>query len=78
MHDQRMIDETFETGVKITTQHKYLPQVLELAAEFDQLLPATDLNRSLYHNLINDGKGDLSRSVLFQSIKIRGYLENDK
>lgn len=69
LHGQRMIDETFEPGGKVTTQHKDLSQALELAAEYDQPLPATDLNRSLYQNLINDGKGDLDHSALFLAYK---------
>ena len=69
LHGQRMIDEIFEPGGKITTQHKDLSQALELAAEYEQSLPATDLNRSLYSNLINDGKGDLDHSALFLAYK---------
>jgi len=69
LHGQRMIDESFQPGGKVTTQHKDLTQALELAAEYDQALPATDLNRSLYQNLINDGKGDLDHSALFLAYK---------
>jgi len=69
LHGQRMIDENFEPGGKVTTQHKDLIQALELAAEYDQLLPATELNRTLYKNLIEDGKGDLDHSALFLSYR---------
>ncbi|GAA0401080.1 2-hydroxy-3-oxopropionate reductase [Cocleimonas flava] len=77
LHGQRMIDETFKPGGKITTQHKDLTQALELAAEYDQSLPATKLNRSLYQNLINDGKGELDHSALFLAYKQSRLLQND-
>ena len=64
VHGQRMIDEMFQPGGKITTQHKDLDQALELAAEYNQVLPATELNRCLYNQLIEDGKGDLDHSAL--------------
>ena len=78
LHGQRMIDEAFEPGGKITTQHKDLTQALELAAEYEQSLPATELNRSLYQNLINEGKGDLDHSALYLAYKNPRLLKNDK
>jgi 3-hydroxyisobutyrate dehydrogenase-like beta-hydroxyacid dehydrogenase len=68
LHGQRMIDETFEPGGKITTQHKDLTQALELAAEYDQDLPATKLNRSLFEKLINEGQGGLDHSALILAL----------
>lgn len=69
VHGQRMIDESFQPGGKITTQHKDLIQALELAAEYNQTLPATDLNRSLYNQLIEEGKGGLDHSALILAYK---------
>ena len=70
-----MIDETFQPGGKITTQHKDMTQAIELAAEYDQTLPASELNRSLYNNLIVDGKGDLDYSALFLAYKEKRLLQ---
>ena len=75
VHGQRMIDETFQPGGKITTQHKDMTQAIELAGEYDQTLPASELNRSLYNNLIEDGKGDLDHSALFLAYKEKRLLK---
>lgn len=81
LHGQRMINETFQAGGKVTTHHKDMSQALDLAAEYDQLLPATELNRALYQNLINDGSGDLDHSALFLAYKkselLSGLLNHD-
>lgn len=68
VHGQRMIDGSFQPGGKITTQHKDLSQAIDLAAEFQLQLPATELNRSLYSGLIKDGKGDLDHSALILAL----------
>lgn len=68
VHGQRMIDEAFQPGGKITTQHKDLSQAIDLAAEFHLQLPATELNRTLYSGLIEDGKGDLDHSALILAL----------
>lgn len=68
VHGQRMIDETFQPGGKVTTQHKDLSQAIDLAAEFNLQLPATELNRELYAELINSGKGNLDHSALILAI----------
>jgi 3-hydroxyisobutyrate dehydrogenase-like beta-hydroxyacid dehydrogenase len=75
VHGQRMIDETFQPGGKITTQHKDMTQAIELAAEYEQILPASALNRSLYNNLIEDGKGDLDHSALYLAYKEKRLLK---
>lgn len=77
VHGQRMIDGSFQPGGRITTQHKDMTQAIELAAEYDQALPASSLNRSLYNNLINDGKGDLDHSALFLAYKDKRLLKHD-
>ena len=68
VHGQRMIDEAFQPGGKITTQHKDLSQALDLASEYDQKLPATELNRALYARLIKEGKGELDHSALILAL----------
>lgn len=68
VHGQRMIDGTFKPGGKITTQHKDLSQALDLAAEYGQQLPATELNRQLYSELMEAGKGDLDHSALILAL----------
>ncbi|KAG1694739.1 2-hydroxy-3-oxopropionate reductase [Nymphon striatum] len=65
LHGQRMIDESFDPGGKVNTQHKDLTQALELADEYNQNLPATNLNRSMYQELIDNNYGDLDHSALF-------------
>ncbi|MCL4111201.1 UNVERIFIED_CONTAM: hypothetical protein GTU68_043114 [Idotea baltica] len=77
LHGQRMIDETFQPGGKITTQHKDLTQVLDLAAEYDQDLPATSLNRRLFQNLIENGNGDLDHSALILAYKKSELLKHN-
>ena len=66
LHGQRMLDDDFRPGGKVTTQHKDLEQALELAAATGLELPATELNRSMYRQLIDDGHGDLDHSALFR------------
>ena len=68
VHGQRMIDETFEPGGKVTTQHKDLSQALELAAEFGLEMPATALNRDLYQSLIDSDQGGLDHSALILAL----------
>lgn len=68
VHGQRMIDEAFQPGGKITTQYKDLSQAIELAAEYHLQLPATELNRVLYSGLIKDGKGELDHSALILAL----------
>jgi 3-hydroxyisobutyrate dehydrogenase-like beta-hydroxyacid dehydrogenase len=68
VHGQRMIDESYKPGGKVTTQHKDLSQAIDLAAEFGLELPATQLNRQLYSELIQAGKGGLDHSALMLAI----------
>ena len=77
LHGQRMIDESFQPGGKINTQYKDMSQALDLATEYDQLLPATKLNRQLYQNLIDNGYGELDHSALFLAYKKSELLKHD-
>ncbi len=68
LHGQRMIDGEFAPGGKVVTQRKDMFQALQLAHAFDLELPATDLNMTLYDQLIESGGGDLDHSALFKVI----------
>ena len=72
VHGQRMIDETFEPGGKVTTQHKDMRQAIELAASNGLDLPASKLNMSLYQRLIERGDGDLDHSALIKALENPG------
>jgi 2-hydroxy-3-oxopropionate reductase len=69
VHGKRMIEENFKPGAKITTQYKDLRQALELGSIYDQALPATRLNMSLYKSLIDRGEGDLDHCALINALK---------
>lgn len=69
VHGQRMIDATFQPGGKVTTQHKDLTQAIELAAEYRQQLPASELNRALYSELIAQGQDELDHSALILALE---------
>ena len=64
VHGQRMIDGDFQPGGKVTTQHKDLTQAIDVAAEYDLQIPATEMDREL----INEGKSDLDHSALILAI----------
>jgi len=69
VHGQRMIDNDFTPGAKITTQYKDIQQAVELAAIYNQQLPATRLNMSLYKSLIDSGDGNLDHSALIKLLE---------
>jgi len=69
VHGQRMIDGDFMPGAKVSTQYKDLVQALELGGRYEQELPATELNLSLYQSLIENGQGDLDHSALIKVLK---------
>jgi len=69
VHGQRMIDEQFKPGAKVTTQCKDLRQAIELGALNGQALPATELNLSLYESLVERGQGGLDHSALIKALK---------
>mgnify|MGYP001821876506 CR=1 FL=1 len=66
VHGQRMIDETFEPGARITTQFKDMRQACELGQMLNQPLPATELSKTLFARLIERGDGDLDHSALIR------------
>ena len=72
VHGQRMIEDSFEPGGKCVTQLKDMDQALELAAELGFELPATALNRNLYHKSVEAGMGDLDHAALIKAIDPEG------
>ncbi len=68
LHGQRMIEGDFKPGGKVTTQHKDMAQALDLAREVGLALPATELTRSLYARLIDEGYGGLDHSALIKAL----------
>lgn len=69
VHGQRMVDGTFEPGARATTQYKDMRQACELGALLGQPLPATELNRTLFGRLIEQGDGDLDHSALIRVLQ---------
>ncbi len=69
VHGQRMIEGSFAPGARITTQHKDMRQACELAASLGQALPATELGRDLFAQLIERGDGDLDHSALIRLLR---------
>jgi 3-hydroxyisobutyrate dehydrogenase-like beta-hydroxyacid dehydrogenase len=69
LHGQRMIDDAFQPGGKASTQRKDLQQALELARQVGVKLPATELGRGLYDQLIEQGGGDLDHSALIKVLR---------
>ena len=66
VHGQRMIDQSFEPGARITTQFKDMSQACELGHLLKQPLPATELSKTLFERLIERGDGDLDHSALIR------------
>lgn len=66
VHGQRIINGNFKPGAKAKTQLKDLGQALELAAELGINMPATDLSRELYHNLVAIEGEELDHSALIK------------
>ena len=69
VHGLRMIEQRFEPGARATTQHKDMRQACELAEQLGQHLPATELGRELYRQLIDRGDGDLDHSALIRLLR---------
>ena len=66
VHGQRIINGDFRPGARVKTQLKDLVQTLELAAELDIDMPATDLSRKLYDNLVAIDGEELDHSALIK------------
>lgn len=69
VHGQRMIDEDFKPGARISTQYKDMRQAIELGALYHQSLPATELGATLYGSLMEQGLADLDHSALIKALQ---------
>ncbi|MGB5466505.1 MAG: NAD(P)-dependent oxidoreductase [Sedimenticolaceae bacterium] len=69
VHGQRMIDHAFKPGARVTTQYKDMRQACELGTLLGQALPATELGRDLFRQLIDQGDGDLDHSALIRVLQ---------
>ncbi len=69
VHGQRMIDRAFKPGARVTTQYKDMRQACELGTVLGQALPATELGRDLFRQLIDQGDGDLDHSALIRVLQ---------
>ncbi len=69
VHGQRMIERSFKPGARVTTQYKDMRQACELGATLGQALPATELGRDLFRQLIERGDGDLDHSALIRILR---------
>ena len=66
VHGQRIINGAFKPGAKAETQLKDLIQALELAADLDIKMPATELSRELYDKLVSIDGEELDHSALIK------------
>jgi 2-hydroxy-3-oxopropionate reductase len=69
VHGKRMVEGTFTPGGRATVQLKDMNQALEFAGQLGIDLPATQLNRDLYDQLVDAGHGDLDHSALIKAIE---------
>jgi len=66
LHGQRIVDGDFTPGGTVRTQCKDMEEAVELAAELGFELPASELNRDQYRQLIDDGFGGLDHAGLYK------------
>lgn len=69
VHGQKMIDENFAPGAKATTQYKDMTQAVELGAHYNLQLPATELGKQLFKQMIDSGGANLDHSALIKVIE---------
>ncbi|MCG6968041.1 MAG: NAD(P)-dependent oxidoreductase [Chromatiaceae bacterium] len=69
VHGQRMIEQRFQPGARVVTQYKDMRQAAELGALLGQPLPATELSKSLFAELIERGDGNLDHSALIRVLQ---------
>ncbi len=69
LHGRRMVENDFQPGGRVTTQHKDIAQALDLARALGLSLPASAVNKALYERLIGDGDGDLDHAALIRALE---------
>ena len=70
LHGQRMTEGAFTPGGRIALQWKDIRQALDLAQQVGIDLPATKLNESLWHKMIDRGLGELDHSALIKLFEV--------
>lgn len=65
LHGRRMIEGNFTPGGKVATHHKDLSQARDFAASLNMELPAAELTRTRFAELMTAGKADLDHSALY-------------
>jgi 2-hydroxy-3-oxopropionate reductase len=71
LHGGRMVDESYTPGARATVQLKDMRQAAEFAQSLGLDLPALELNRRLFADMVAHGLGDLDHSGLIEEIKAR-------
>lgn len=66
LHGGRMVSGDFTPGARATVQLKDLRQALALAGQAGQEVPAVDLCRRLYEQLVERGDGGLDHAALYR------------
>jgi len=69
LHGQRMIDGRYDPGGKAVTQRKDLAQALAQAASTGARMPVTELVKTLYDELVDQGGGELDHSALMRLLE---------
>lgn len=69
LHGNRMIDESFEPGGRVTVQRKDVAQALALAEDVGISLPGLSANKRLWDAMVDCGWGDLDHSAIIKLIK---------
>ncbi|MBK8971764.1 MAG: NAD(P)-dependent oxidoreductase [Hahellaceae bacterium] len=65
LHGQRMIDRQFSPGARATVQLKDMGMIVGEAEQVGLNMPLAELTKTLYHDMVEGGFGDLDHSGLF-------------
>jgi 2-hydroxy-3-oxopropionate reductase len=68
VHGERMINETFEPGFRISLHHKDISLALESARLLELMLPNTAMVHQLMNSAMEKGLGDKDHSALINAI----------
>jgi 2-hydroxy-3-oxopropionate reductase len=68
VHGERMINETFEPGFRISLHHKDLSLALEAARLLELMLPNTAMVHQLMNAALGKGLGDEDHSALIKAL----------
>lgn len=69
LHGQRMIDEAFAPGGRVTVQRKDVIQALALADSVGLHLPGLERNKLLWDEMVELGWGELDHSAIIKVIR---------